>query len=86
MEKNIHNKDIESKVMSIIGRVCKKEISLDKSLQQDLNLDDLDFLEVIWNLEREFEIQIPDTALEHSRWEHSTVRDLALAVERKIGA
>ena len=37
-----------------------KDITLDKSISNDLYIDSLDFVEIIMQCEREFDISIPD--------------------------
>lgn len=55
--------EIETKVISIVSEqmgVDKSEISSDTSFVNDLNADSLDTVELVMELEDEFETSIPD--------------------------
>lgn len=59
--------DIEEKVISIIAdqmNIDKSEISRETSFINDLNADSLDTVELVMELEDEFEMSIPDEEAE----------------------
>ena len=59
--------EIEEKVISIIAdqmNIDKSEISRDTSFINDLNADSLDTVELVMELEDEFEMSIPDEEAE----------------------
>ncbi len=59
--------DIEAKVISIVAEqmgVDKAQITRDTSFVNDLNADSLDTVELVMELEDEFETSIPDEEAE----------------------
>ena len=59
--------EIEQKVISIVSEqmgVDKAEIRRETSFINDLNADSLDTVELVMELEEEFDINIPDDAAE----------------------
>lgn len=59
--------EIESKVRAIVVDklgVDEKDVKPDASFTNDLGADSLDTVELIMELEKEFDIQIPDEAAE----------------------
>ena len=55
--------DIASKVIKFIAEQLNKdasEITLEKELVEDLGADSLDAVEIIMNLEEEFDVTVPD--------------------------
>ncbi|MCF0211446.1 MAG: acyl carrier protein [Bacteroidales bacterium] len=59
--------EIESKVRAIVVDklgVDEKDVNPDASFTNDLGADSLDTVELIMELEKEFDIQIPDEAAE----------------------
>ena len=59
--------EIEEKVIQIVSEqlgVDKKEISRDTSFVNDLNADSLDTVELVMELEDEFDLTIPDEEAE----------------------
>ncbi len=59
--------EIESKVKKIVAEqmnVAENEISRDTSFVNDLNADSLDTVELVMELEDEFELSIPDEEAE----------------------
>jgi acyl carrier protein len=59
--------EIEAKVISIVSEqmgVDKSEIASDTSFVNDLNADSLDTVELVMELEDEFEMSIPDEEAE----------------------
>ena len=62
--------EIEEKVVQIVSEqmsVDKKEISRDTSFVNDLNADSLDTVELVMELEDEFDMTIPDEEAEKLR-------------------
>lgn len=55
-------------------------ITLEASLVDDLDVDEIDLSELIMALEVEFDIQIPDDAIESTK----TVRDILTLIEARI--
>ncbi len=63
----LNEQEIEEKVISIIAdqmNIEKSEISRDTSFINDLNADSLDTVELVMELEDEFEMSIPDEEAE----------------------
>ena len=59
--------EIEEKVIQIVSEqlsVEKSEITRDTSFQDDLNADSLDIVELVMELEDEFDMTIPDEEAE----------------------
>ena len=62
--------EIEEKVIQIVSEqmsVDKSEISRDTSFVNDLNADSLDTVELVMELEDEFDLSIPDEEAEKLR-------------------
>ena len=62
--------EIEEKVIQIVSEqmsVDKREISRDTSFVNDLNADSLDTVELVMELEDEFDLTIPDEEAEKLR-------------------
>ena len=75
----------------LINRVCQvisnvKHIPLEKisieSAFQDIGVDSMDAVEILFGLENEFDITIPDEEAKNVR----TVRDMAEGVEKLLAA
>jgi len=63
----LNEQEIQEKVISIIAdqmNIDKSEISRDTSFINDLNADSLDTVELVMELEDEFEMSIPDEEAE----------------------
>ena len=61
------SENIEEKVIDIIAeklKVDKDEITAEKDFTRDLGADSLDTVELVMELEEEFDINIPDDAAE----------------------
>lgn len=52
-------------------------VTLDTDIQDDLNADSLDVVDLIMSIEDEFEVEVPDTAVD----EVKTVGDLVKFIE-----
>jgi acyl carrier protein len=73
--------EIEKQVRDIIvDKLCvnESEIKLESSFQNDLGADSLDTVELIMELEKQFEIQIPDEEAEKI----ATVGDAVAFIEK----
>ena len=71
------------KVVAILGEqfdVDESSISLDTSIADDLNADSLDVVDLIMSIEDEFDIEVPDEAIESIK----TVNDLVKFIEGKL--
>ena len=77
--------EIEEKVVQIVGEqlgVDKKEISRDTSFVNDLNADSLDTVELVMELEDEFDVTIPDEDAEKLK----TVGEAIDHIKKQLGA
>ena len=73
--------EIQEKVISIIAdqmNIDKSEISRDTSFINDLNADSLDTVELVMELEDEFEMSIPDEEAEK-------IQTVGQAIEHIVG-
>ena len=73
---------VEEKVISIVSEqlgVPKEEVKLESSIIDDLKADSLDVVELVMELEDEFDITIPDDDYEKLR----TVGDAIKYIEGK---
>jgi acyl carrier protein len=73
---------VEEKVISIVAEqlgVPKEEVTLESSIIEDLKADSLDVVELVMELEDEFDITIPDDDYEKLR----TVGDAIRYIESK---
>jgi len=71
------------KVVSILSEqfdVDEASLSLDTSIADDLNADSLDVVDLIMSIEDEFDIEVPDEAIESIK----TVNDLVKFIEEKL--
>ena len=71
------------KVVAILSEqfdVDESSISHDTSIADDLNADSLDVVDLIMSIEDEFDIEIPDEAIESIK----TVNDLVKFIEEKL--
>jgi acyl carrier protein len=58
---------IEDKVLAIVSEqlnIPREDIKLESSIQDDLKADSLDIVELVMELEDEFEVSIPDSDYE----------------------
>jgi acyl carrier protein len=73
---------VEEKVIGIVSEqlgVPKEEVTLESSIIEDLKADSLDVVELVMELEDEFDITIPDDDYEKLR----TVGDAIRYIEAK---
>lgn len=80
--------DVAGDVIAIIAkkkRFDKPTVELSDRLEQDLGLESLDSVEMIFELEEKFDLQIPFNAnTNNSRTEFETVGDVVTAVEKLV--
>jgi acyl carrier protein len=80
--------DVAGDVIAIIAkkkRSDKPTVELSDRLEQDLGLESLDSVEMIFELEEKFDLQIPFNAnTNNSRTEFETVGDVVTAVEKLV--
>jgi acyl carrier protein len=85
MKRKLSERTIESKVRDILADVLmtdKKNIRREKTLVDDLGADSIDFVEVVMELEKTFDITIKDD--EAVQLYELTVGDLYKFVEGKL--
>ena len=68
-------------VIAGVKRVPQEQVSVDSSFQ-DLGIDSMDGVEILFDLENEFDINIPDEAAKSIR----NVRDMAAGVAKLLAA
>ena len=74
---------IADKVKSALGRELKRDpdtIEMDHLLRDDLGLNSLDAIELMFKVEEEFDLEIPDTDLQKLK----TVGDLVSYLEKRL--
>ena len=85
MKRKLSERTIESKVRGILAETLmtdKKNIRREKALVDDLGADSIDFVEIVLELEKTFDITIRDDEAEHlNEW---TVGDLYDFVKGKL--
>jgi acyl carrier protein len=80
------NEEIAAEVKSIFCRTLKLEpdkIQPESRLQEDLSLDSLDMIEVVYEVEDHFNVQIPEDAIQTIRTFQQVVDGLAGAIDAK---
>lgn len=78
--------EIEAKVIAIVSEqmgVDKSEINKDTSFINDLNADSLDTVELVMELEDEFDLQIPDEEAEKIQTVGAAVAFIVKHLENK---
>jgi acyl carrier protein len=78
--------DVTSDVIAIIAkkkRVDKPNVELSDRLEE-LGLESLDAVEMIFDLEEKFDIEIPYNANTNSRTEFDTVSDVVKAIQQLV--
>lgn len=85
MKRKLSERTIVSKVQTILADVLmtdKRNIRRDKTLVDELGADSIDFVEIVMELEKTFDITIRDDEAEHlNEW---TVGDLYDFVNGKL--
>jgi len=83
--KQYSREEIESVVAEVVGKLTYEpndDVQMDKLLRDDLGLDSLDCVEIVMELEKEFDISIPDNEVDAAAgW---TVSELCDYVEEKL--
>ena len=69
------------KILAEQLEINEDEISIESNLIEDLNADSLDVVELIMDLEQEFDLDIPDEDLPKV----VTVKDVVTYIEKKVG-
>ena len=80
--------EIEQKVIQIVSEqmsVDKGELSRETSFVNDLNADSLDTVELVMELEEEFDINIPDDAAEKITTVGEAIDHIEQAVDSSDG-
>jgi acyl carrier protein len=88
MPTEIAPNDIEARVIRVIAETQKipvESVTVDKSFQ-DLKIDSLDGINVVFGLESEFDISIPDDGLENLRSVRDAIEGVRKLVEQKVSA
>ena len=78
--------EIAAKVKEIFKRTLKvapEKLLPETSLKDDLNLDSLDMIEVVYEIEDEFDVQIPEDRIQEITTFDDVVEGLAAALEAK---
>jgi acyl carrier protein len=68
--------DVLERVQKIIADklgVARPDVTLAANFVDDLNADSLDIVELVWAMEREFDIDIPDHEADRIRTVHDAV-------------
>ena len=76
MEKEEQKKDLAGEICAAIAKQLRKpvaEVTVDKKLKEDLNADSLDLVELMMNLEEQYNITIADEDLTKLQ----TIQDVA---------
>jgi acyl carrier protein len=75
---------VADRIRSALGRELKRDpqtITPDQALREDLGLNSLDAIELMFKVEEEFDLEIPDPDLQKLR----TVGDLVSYLETRLG-
>jgi len=75
---------VAEKVRSALARELKRDpatITPEQALREDLGLNSLDAIELMFKVEEEFDLEIPDADLQRLR----TVADLTSYLEERLG-
>ena len=79
-------KEISEKVIAVLadkGKVEKDQINLDSSLVDDLGMDSLDAVEMVFEFEEQYGIQIPDEAIQGFKFVRDIVSYLMKVIPEK---
>lgn len=79
------NENVQQATFEIIAKQAKIDIATIKpeSTLKDLGVASLDAIEVVFDLEEHFDIQLPN---EDADFENGTIGDLIKAIERQLAA
>ncbi|NCO59361.1 MAG: acyl carrier protein [Deltaproteobacteria bacterium CG_4_8_14_3_um_filter_51_11] len=79
-------KEISEKVIAVLadkGKVEKDQINMDSSLVDDLGMDSLDAVEMVFEFEEQYGIQIPDEAIQGFKFVRDIVSYLMKVIPEK---
>jgi len=82
------DQDLETRIIEVIAKtqhLDASKITLDSSYEE-LGIDSLDGVNILFALENELDIQIPDEAAKQIRGVRQTVEGVARLLEQKAGA
>ena len=72
--------DIRQVILSILERIAPDEdlsdLRDDVPFREQMELDSMDFLDIVMELRKQYRVQIPEDEYEHLRTMHSTVEYL----------
>lgn len=81
----MEHKTIVEKICQAVAKQLRKpvaEVTPDKKLKEELNADSLDVVELMMNLEEEYDLSIPDEELVKMQ----TINDVAAFIEKELDA
>jgi len=79
-------KEISEKVIAVLadkGKVEKDQINMGSSLVDDLGMDSLDAVEMVFEFEEQYGIQIPDEAIQGFKFVRDIVSYLMKVIPEK---
>lgn len=88
MATDIDASDLESRVIRVIAEtqtLPAESVSREKTFQ-DLKIDSLDGINIVFALETEFDISIPDEGVENMRSVQDAIDGVKKLVEQKVSA
>jgi acyl carrier protein len=88
MENDLDPKDLTGRVLRVIAetqRIPRESVTVDKTFA-DLKIDSLDGINIVFALENEFGISIPDEGVESMRSVQDAVNGVRTLVEQKVSA
>lgn len=88
MATDVEANDLETRVIRVIADTQKIPMeSVDKEKTfQDLKIDSLDGINIVFALETEFDISIPDDGVENMRSVQDAIEGVRKLVEQKVSA
>jgi acyl carrier protein len=88
MPEHVQTDELADKVIRVIAhtqRIPPESISLDSTFEA-LNIDSLDGINIVFEIEKEFDIEIPDEGVQNLRSVRQTVDGVRKLVEEKSQA
>ncbi|MGA8593578.1 MAG: acyl carrier protein [Bryobacteraceae bacterium] len=88
MSNEIDQQELSKRVLRVIAETQKiplESVSADKSFA-DLKIDSLDGINIVFALENEFGISIPDEGVEHMRSVRDAIEGVRKLVDDKVSA
>jgi acyl carrier protein len=88
MATDVEANELETRVIRVIADTQKIPVeSVDKEKTfQDLNIDSLDGINIVFALETEFDISIPDEGVENMRSVQDAIEGVRKLIEQKVSA